>query len=221
MSATRGIRISDYTLSLPVEAKERYKEKLIALKCSVAPYIDSFDCECPLPPVTYADIYAFLVCSHSIHSCERQNAFKSLVAYRMVCSEGWLSTLGVKQCPSAVILKCDVKPSQRSGTLYRTWVAVKGYGSVVTGHCTCMAGLSEICNHAGTILYKCMQEAPQRNNSETSCTSMPCQWLPTRKKVAPAMLRDINFHIPQLDKCKSIIPEPKRRKTCAKSSPKL
>ena len=182
MAALQTIHIFDYALSLPLDAKERYKEKLIALKCSVDPYIDSFDSPFPLPPVTYTDIYDFLVNSYSVHSSQRQNAFKSLDAYRMVCSEGWLSTLGVKEWPNAVVLKCDVKPSQRSGSLYRTWVAVKGNGSVVTGHCTCMAGLSEVCNHVGAILYKCMQEAPQQNNTETSRTSMPCQWLPARKK---------------------------------------
>ena len=89
MAASRTIHISDYALSLPLEAKERYKEKLIALKCSVDPYIDSFDSPFPLPPVTYTDIYYFLANSYSVHSSQRQNAFKSLDAHRMVCSEGW------------------------------------------------------------------------------------------------------------------------------------
>jgi len=75
---------------------------LSALKCSVDPYIDRFDCQCPLPPVTYANIYDFLVSSHSVHSCETQNAFKSLDAYRMVCEKGWLSTFGVKELSGAV-----------------------------------------------------------------------------------------------------------------------
>lgn len=85
----------------------------------------------PLPLVTYTDIYDYLVNSHSVHPCEKLNAFKSLHAHRTVCSEGRLSTLGVQVWPNAVVLKCDVKPSQRSGILYRTWVAVIGNGSVV------------------------------------------------------------------------------------------
>jgi len=103
----------------------------------------------------------------------------------MVCAKGWLSTLGVKELSGAVVVKCDVKPSRKSGAPYRTLVAVKRNGAVVNGHCTCMAGLSEVCSHVGAILYKCMQEAP-RNQPEVSCTSLPCQWLPARKNVRPA-----------------------------------
>ena len=58
-------------------------------------------------------------------------------------------------------MKCfivrDVKPSQRSGILYKTWVAIQKDGAVLSGHCTCMAGISEVCNHVGALLYKCMQ----------------------------------------------------------------
>lgn len=218
MSVSQITQISDYTFSLPLEAKERYKQKLVGLKCSVDPYIDTFESQGPLPPVTYADIYEFLVSSHTLHSCERKNAFKSLDAYRMVCSEGWMSTLGVKEWPNAVVLKCDVKPSQKSGKLYKTWVAVKRDGSVVTGHCTCMAGLSEVCNHVGAILYKCMQETPLQSSSEMSCTSLPCQWLPAKKNVAPAELTEIDFRLPKLDKCKSTVLQPKPKNTSAKSS---
>ena len=85
------IQVSDYVKKLPLEAKQQYVEKLNVFKCNVDPYIDSFDCNSPLPPVTYAHIYDFLISSSSVHSCESQNAFKSLDAYRMVCSKGWLS----------------------------------------------------------------------------------------------------------------------------------
>ena len=42
-----------------------------------------------------------------------------------------------------------------------------------------------------------------------------------KEKVLPAELRDINFSVPLLDRYKSSIPQPKRSKTSAKSSPKL
>ena len=89
-------------------------------------------------------------------SCEGKpaNAFKTLDSFRMVCTEGWLSLLRWKEWPSAVVIIADVKPSQRSGVLYKTWVAVKQNSEVSSGHCTCMAGLSEVCNHVGTVLYK-------------------------------------------------------------------
>ena len=84
-----------------------------------------------------------------------------------------------------------------------------------------MAGLPEVCNHVGAILYKCMQQALRQNNSEASCTSMPCQWLLARKNILPDELRHIIFSVPLLDRCKSSIPQPKRSRTSAKSSLKL
>ena len=69
----------------------------------------------------------------------------------------------VKYFGSKSVTKCcgtemRCKTNAKSGICYHTWVEAKGNGSVVTSHCTCMAGLSEVCNHVGAILYKCMQE---------------------------------------------------------------
>lgn len=64
--ASQSIHISEYILCLPPEAKNRYKEKPSALKCSVDPYIDTFDSWCPLPPVTYTDIYDYLANSQML-----------------------------------------------------------------------------------------------------------------------------------------------------------
>ena len=46
-----------------------------------------------------------------------------------------------------VIALGDVKPSQHSSILYKTWVAIQKDGAVLSGHCTCMAGILEVCNH--------------------------------------------------------------------------
>ena len=134
----------------------------------------------------------------------------------MVFSDGWMGSLNVKKWTNTVLVKCDVKPSQRSGIIYKTWVAIKPCGSVVCGHCTCMAGLSEVCNHVGAVLYKTMHEVS--TTSEISCTSLPNKWLPAtvKKTVSPAQVRNIDFQLHKVDKCKSTIPEPKRIKLSAK-----
>ena len=73
-----------------------------------------------LPGVTYEQIYDYLV--SGIHSSNsKQNAFKSLDAYHTVCAEGWLSSLEVKEWKRGVIVRGDVKPSQRNGILYKVW----------------------------------------------------------------------------------------------------
>ena len=33
------------------------------------------------------------------------------------------------------------------------WVVVKHSGTVLVGHCTCMAGLAETCSHVGALLH--------------------------------------------------------------------
>ena len=67
-----------------------------------------------------------------------------------------MNTLQAKTWANAVVIKGKVKPSQQNGVLYKTWVAVKKSGEVISGHCTCVAGLSEVCNHVGAVLHKCM-----------------------------------------------------------------
>ena len=138
----------------------------------------------------------------SIHSSNsKQNAFKSLDAYHIVCAEGWLSSFEVREWMKCVIVRGDVKPSQRSGILYKTWVVIQKDGAVLSGHCTCMAGISEVCNHVGALLYNCMQQ----NTEEVSSTSKPNKWLPARKTVPPVPASDLVFKVPKLDKCRSEI----------------
>ena len=62
----QSITVSYYVLNLLKEAKERYRSKLIALQCTMNPYIDKFNyMSVQLPPVTYADIYNFFMNSSS------------------------------------------------------------------------------------------------------------------------------------------------------------
>ena len=81
--------------------------------------------------------------------------------------------------------------------LYKTWVAVeKKSGKVIGGHCTCMAGLSEVCTMLVLyVLYKCMHEAAQLQ----SCTSLPNLWLPAKKVVPPVPMNEVSFSLPKVD----------------------
>ena len=48
-------------------------------------------------------------------------------------------------------------------------------GTVVCGHCTCMAGLTETRSHVGAVLYSV--ETAVRIQDETTCTSKTNAWL--------------------------------------------
>lgn len=181
--------LSDYVQALPKEARERYLQKLKEVGCTKDPYLDSFINQGGLlPNVKYANIFDFLIGSHMVNHNDPQRAFKSLDGYHMVVADGWMGNLNIKKWTNAVIVKCDVKPSQRSGTIYKTWVAIKPCRSVLCSHCTCMAGLGEVCNHVGAVLYKTMHEVS--TTSEISCTSLPNAWLSAtvKKTVATAQV---------------------------------
>ena len=60
-------------------------------------------------------------------------------------------------------------------------LAIQKDGVVLSGQCTWMAGISQVCNYVGALLYKCMQQ----NTEEVSSTSKSNKWLPARKTVPP------------------------------------
>ena len=104
------LKLSEYSEALPKLEKERYEQKLVEIKCNVDPYIDnSYNCG-PVPVVSCTNIYDFPICSSNDPSCDGKpaNAFKSLDSFRMVCAEGWMSTLQAKTWPDAVIIKGEV-----------------------------------------------------------------------------------------------------------------
>ena len=35
----------------------------------------------------------------------------------------------------------------------KAWICVKGDGEILYGHCSCMAGLGEVCSHVGAIMF--------------------------------------------------------------------
>ena len=56
-----------------------------------------------------------------------------------------------------------------------TWVAVQDDGLVLCGHCSCMAGLGEVCSHVGAVLYDTRSAVNKAN--ATTCTDKGCYWL--------------------------------------------
>ncbi|XP_051266591.1 uncharacterized protein LOC127369363 [Dicentrarchus labrax] len=79
----------------------------------------------------------------------------------------------------------------------KTWIAAEKTGTVVTAHCTCMAGLGETCSHAAALMFAVMSGVRLRD--DTPCTSLPCQWLqPTqKKKIACSELSSIDMTCPR------------------------
>ena len=83
----------------------------------------------------------------------------------------------------------------------RPWVVLHKDGQIVCCHYNCMAGLGETCSHAAAAMFAF--ETLCRMKQETTCTSLPCEWLkPSASNVPYAEASSIDFSSPaQKRKC--------------------
>lgn len=79
----------------------------------------------------------------------------------------------------------------------KPWIAAEKTETVLTAHCTCMAGLGETCSHAAALMFAVMSRVRMRD--DTPCTSLPCRWLqPTKtKKITCSELSSIDITCPR------------------------
>ena len=136
------VEMSEYQRSLQGPAKARYLEKLhlVGLEECDDPYSESskFTDDLTLwPAVEYGHIFGYFISRPGLYTQEQLLAWKQLDAYNYFqCGydsgeESW------QHSP----LKALVNPSQRSpDSAHHCWLAVKEDGTMVSAHCTCMAG---------------------------------------------------------------------------------
>lgn len=93
------------------------------------------------PPLEFGDIYTYLIDTQGLFTEESLKAYKSLEAFNFFHS-GYVRTVFFYECGKVAVLKADVNPSQKSANEpHSAWVVLnRESGSVMTGHCTCMAG---------------------------------------------------------------------------------
>ena len=92
------------------------------------------------------------------------------------------------------------------------WICVKADGEILYGHCSCMVGLGEVCYHAGAIMFYLLLISEYcKRNSENTCTSQPCSWLPPfLKEVEFAKLSNTDFSDPRKRLNKNKVNAPKQ-----------
>nr|XP_047144212.1 uncharacterized protein LOC124817832 [Hydra vulgaris] len=90
---------------------------------------------------------------------------------------GWVQKIVHFKLDSGVCIMCaDVRPSYRTtDKCHKPWVALKSDGTVLAGHCNCMAGLGETCSHVGAVLYK-IEAAVRIGLTSSTPTELPCMW---------------------------------------------
>ncbi|XP_061190608.1 uncharacterized protein LOC133198543 [Saccostrea echinata] len=119
---------------------------------------------------------------------------------------GWVHTVFYSTLGSdKSFLKAKVNRSQAvTDKPHEAWVCVERDCTILNAHCTCMAGLEEVCSHVAAILFK-VEASVRLGYNKVACTSMPCTWNQNfTKKVEAVPLYEIsfekskktNFHLP-------------------------
>ena len=172
------------------------------------------------PDVTYPDIVNYLVDKQSAYTLKKLKAFKSLESYNYFTS-GWVLEMGHTKINGLSVFLGKVKHSQRmNDASLQPWVIVEEDGSINSGHCTCMAGIGEVCSHVGALLWA-IDTTCKIKNSKTPTEEKAYWMLPFAvSKVQYKKLGDIDFTSAKTKKKKldkaiddeSPAPEAKQRK---------
>ena len=198
---------SEYYFNLEINAKSRYEEKLAAINLSTDPF--SFqDNEFELsknytmwPDITYGNIFNYLINFPSTYTKKRLDAYKSLESYKYVLS-GLVFDVQVKRINNArYLVRAKIRHGQSmfTKTPNNAWICTETDGQILYGHCSCMAGLGEVCSHVGAIMfYLHLTSDYCKRNFDNACTSQPCTWLPpSAKEVEFSELSNIDFSDPK------------------------
>ncbi|XP_019861952.1 PREDICTED: uncharacterized protein LOC109590481 [Amphimedon queenslandica] len=205
MTALAGLR-SEYFMSLSEDARKRYAAKLesVGLVISDDPYLPEnnvhFTSEMRnWPNLEFGHIFTYFVTRPGLFTQEQLMSWKQLEAYNYYKS-GHVRTIFCRFFGRGgrkfVLLKALVNPSQKSPDKANSaWVITKPDGTIICGHCTCMAGLGESCSHVAAVLFKV--ECAVRLG-HTSVTAQKCLWNESFvSKITPSTVLDINFKRPK------------------------
>ena len=73
------------------------------------------------------------------------------------------------------------------------WVCLlKTSDKIVKAHRSCLAGMSQTCNHVAAALFR-IESTVRLGLNSPSCTSRADTWLPYNKKVAPVKIKNLKL----------------------------
>ena len=148
------------------------------------------------PNTLYSDIFNFLAFHPSELASKDISDYKTSKAYSYY-AQGWLSSLqlnNLNEKSKFCLLKGTCRPSQKiNDTPHKLWLCLcKETGKIYATHCTCMAGMSQTCNHVAAALFR-IEAACRMGLNNPSCTSKPCAWLPNNQSVRPVKISDLKL----------------------------
>ena len=145
--------------------------------------------------LAYSVISVCFLLATGVFTQEQMKNYRSLEAYNFFRS-GWVQK--VFHCMSEsgnFVFKADVRPSWRvTESPHHPWVAATRDGTIIAGHCDCMAGLGETCSHVAALLFK-IEAAVRLGYTASVSTDELCQWNQSFvSSVEAATIDKINFY---------------------------
>ena len=149
------------------------------------------------PMLLYPDIFNYLMFFPSELGSKDLNDDKNSKAYSYYKS-GWLQPLyyhAIDINSKFCIIKIECRESQSIRDSYhKLWLVIeKKTANIRSCHCTCMAGMSETCNHVAAAMFR-IEAAVRLGLTNPACTSSANQWLPCHKEVVPVKIKNLNFN---------------------------
>ena len=120
------------------------------------------------PSVDLGQIFAYII-SNKAFSTEYVGQYKIRKAYSYFRS-GFVHQVLVKEIDDKVLLTGTVTPSQQVRDEHKSvWILCDKTGKILSGYCSCTAGLSNCCNHLIAILCK-VEYANTHKLTNPACT---------------------------------------------------
>ncbi|XP_057699560.1 zinc finger protein 613-like isoform X2 [Corythoichthys intestinalis] len=122
----------------------------------------------------------------SAYSHESLKNLKSLEAYKHFVA-GWVKQVLVHKNSAGIYLVLGkvVHSQHLSETPQSPWFAAQPSGTILCGHCTCMAGLGETCSHVTSVMFAVETAVKMKN--DTTSTSVSCSWQ------APSQTQNVEY----------------------------
>lgn len=148
------------------------------------------------PMLLYPDIFNYLSFHPSELPSKDLSDYKNCKAYSYY-KTGWLQPLMFHEISDTckfAIFKGECRKSEKINDPYHNfWIVIeKKSAKIRSAHCTCMAGMSQACNHVASALFR-IEAAVRLGLTNPSCTSLSSEWLPNRKKVTWMKVKDMDF----------------------------
>ncbi|KZS10265.1 Uncharacterized protein APZ42_025316 [Daphnia magna] len=191
----KKFKLANFSKNLDSEAKCRLLEQLSLLQIDDPNWIDEDlwkkhrDALTVIPPVTWPKLIDYFQNWRSLITGEKLYVEKDVIsAMEQSLEKKWFRDFSTLQLTSnTVVIKAKVTASQTLSVIYYPWVACGKDGMVQFAHCTCTAGLGEMCTHLATLLHALI--SAHDVNTNRSYTEQKCGWIenfskPVEEKLA-------------------------------------